>query len=58
MWRWQGDLDRAHALISRATVLARQREERWREVECLIWLATINLERRDLSSVERLCSRL
>ena len=27
-------------------------------MECLIWLATINLERRDLSSVERLCNEI
>jgi hypothetical protein len=38
--------------------LARMREERWREVECLIWLAMIDLERRDLSSVGRLCDEI
>jgi class 3 adenylate cyclase len=56
--RWRGDLEQAHALMSEATTLARQREERWREVECLIWLAMIGLERRDLSAVERLCDEI
>ncbi len=54
--RWQGDLDRAHALMSRAVDLARLREERWREVECLIWLAMIDLERGKLPSVIRFCN--
>jgi hypothetical protein len=56
--RWQGDLDQAHALMNRAVTLARVHEERWREVECLIWLAMIDLERRDLSSVERHCDEI
>jgi predicted ATPase/class 3 adenylate cyclase len=53
--RWKGDLDRACTLMNRAVTLARLREDRWREVECLIWLAMIDLERQDLSSVERDC---
>jgi len=56
--RWQGDLDQAHALMNRAMTLARVHEEWWREVECLIWLAMIDLERRDLSSVERYCDEI
>jgi hypothetical protein len=56
--RWKGDLDRAHALMIRAVELARKREERWREVECLIWLAMIDLDRRNLSSTERYCDEI
>jgi predicted ATPase/class 3 adenylate cyclase len=56
--RWRGDLDRAHALMSRALELARLREERWREVECLIWLAMIDLERQKSSSVEQCCNEI
>ncbi|HEY4041050.1 MAG TPA: AAA family ATPase [Rhodopila sp.] len=56
--RWKGDLDRAHTLMSRAVELARLRAERWREVECLIWLAMIDLERQKLLSVEQYCSEI
>jgi hypothetical protein len=56
--RWTGDLDRAHALLTRAVDLARLREERWRQVECIIWLAMIELERRNLQSVERYCDEI
>ncbi len=56
--RWKGDLDSAHALMSRAVELARLREERWREVECLIWLAMIDLERRNLPAVELRCNEI
>lgn len=43
--RWDGDLDRAHACIDRALVIARMQEDRWREFECVLWLAKIDLER-------------
>jgi hypothetical protein len=43
--RWDGDLDAAHTMTSRAVELARLRKDRWREFECLVWLAKINLER-------------
>ncbi len=56
--RWRGDLDRAHVLMTRAVELAREREERWREVECLIWLAMIDLDRRNLSSTEQSCDEI
>ena len=56
--RWKGDLDRAHELMSRAVELARLREERWREVECLIWLAMIDLDRQNSSSVEQYCDEI
>jgi hypothetical protein len=44
--------------MSRAVELARLREERWREVECLIWLAMIDLERQASLSVERYCDEI
>jgi tetratricopeptide (TPR) repeat protein len=56
--RWRGDLGRAYALMTRAIELARLREERWREVECLIWLAMIALELQDLPSVEQNCDEI
>jgi class 3 adenylate cyclase len=56
--RWKGDLDRACALMTRAVELARLRGERWREVECLIWLAMIDLERQKSSSVEQYCDEI
>jgi len=56
--RWNGDLGRAHVLMSRAVELARLRAEHWREVECLIWLAMIDLERQDLASVEEYCNQI
>ena len=37
--RWDGNLEAAHAAMSRALTLARMREEHWREIECLVWLA-------------------
>ena len=44
--------------MSRAVELARLRAERWREVECLIWLAMIDLERQKSSSVEQYCNEI
>ncbi len=44
--RWAGDLERAHARMRRAVELAGLREERWREIECLIGLVMIEMERR------------
>jgi class 3 adenylate cyclase len=56
--RWKGDLDRACALMTRAVELARLRGERWREVECLMWLAMIDLERQRSLSVEQHCNEI
>ena len=56
--RWKGDLDRAHVHMCRALELTRMRKEHWREVECLISLATINLERQKLPSVEQYCDEI
>jgi len=43
--RWDGDLDGAHRMLSRALALARLREDHWRQIECLTWRAKIELER-------------
>ena len=42
--RWDGDFEQAHARMDRAVVLARMRENRWREFECMLWLAKLDLE--------------
>jgi DNA-binding SARP family transcriptional activator/tetratricopeptide (TPR) repeat protein len=44
--RWEGDLDRAHRHMERAITLAASREDRWRQIECMLWLAKIELELR------------
>ena len=43
--RWDGDWDAAQRLVRAAVAMARARQDRWREFECLNWLATIQLER-------------
>ena len=43
--RWDGDWDAAQRLVRAAVAIARARQDRWREFECLNWLATIQLER-------------
>ncbi|MES1161575.1 MAG: hypothetical protein ABUL50_00760, partial [Rhizobacter sp.] len=43
--RWDGDWDTAQRLVRAAVTMARARQDRWREFECLNWLATIQLER-------------
>ncbi|MES2073038.1 MAG: AAA family ATPase [Pseudomonadota bacterium] len=53
--RWDGDLDAAYEALHTAVELARTREDRWREFECLVWLATIQLERGCLEAVAALC---
>ena len=53
--RWEGDLDRAYVHTNRAVTLARMRENRWREIECILWLAKIDLERRHYSGVIAHC---
>ena len=42
--RWDGDLVTAQAAIRRALALARLREDRWREMKCLVWMAKIAIE--------------
>ncbi len=56
--RWNGDLDEADARMQRALAFARLREDRWREGECLVWLATIALERSDFGEVAIRCDEM
>lgn len=42
--RADGDLDAACAALSRAVALARLAANHWREYECMVWLATAELE--------------
>lgn len=53
--RWDGDLDAAQRLVRTAVELARLRDDHWRELECLVWLAKIELERGCLDTVDALC---
>jgi DNA-binding SARP family transcriptional activator len=56
--RWRGDLADAEANLRRAISLARAGEDHRREMECLIWLAMIALERRDCAAAERACAEI
>jgi hypothetical protein len=56
--RWRGNLDRAQEHMSHAVGLANLRGERWREVECLVWLGMISLERQDPGSVVKYCDAI
>jgi DNA-binding SARP family transcriptional activator len=51
--RWQGKLGDAGERVARALDLARVKEDHWREYQCLIWLATIELELGLFDLVER-----
>jgi hypothetical protein len=42
--RAEGDLERACTMLGRAVDLARWTENHWREFECMVWLATVELE--------------
>ncbi|MGZ3236334.1 MAG: ATP-binding protein [Burkholderiaceae bacterium] len=56
--RWDGDLVFAQSAIQQAVELARLREDRWRELECLVWLATVQLECAHYDAVDLLCSEM
>jgi DNA-binding SARP family transcriptional activator len=56
--RWDGDLGRATELMRRALTLARLREDRWREMECLVWIAKIAIERGAFDEVAGLCDEI
>jgi hypothetical protein len=56
--RWDGDLVSAQSATQQAVELARLREDRWRELECLVWLATIQLECGHYDAVDKLCSEI
>jgi DNA-binding SARP family transcriptional activator len=51
--RWDGDLKTALERIVAALDLARTRQDRWREFQCLTWRATIELEMRRFDDVVR-----
>ena len=53
--RWRGDLDEAAGRMARALSFARLAEDHRREVECLVWLATVQLERGEPDLVKQLC---
>jgi DNA-binding SARP family transcriptional activator/tetratricopeptide (TPR) repeat protein len=56
--RWDGDLDNARTAIERALAVARANEERWREYECLVWLALVDMELRRLERVYVRCNEI
>jgi tetratricopeptide (TPR) repeat protein len=56
--RWDGDLGQAVALMRRALTLARLREDRWREIECLVWIAKIELERGAVVDAQAQCQEI
>ena len=51
--RAQGRLDAACDALARAVALARLTSNHWREVECLVWLATAELEHGRFADVQR-----
>jgi DNA-binding SARP family transcriptional activator len=53
--RWRGDLDVAADCAGRAVSFARLGEDHRREAECLVWQATIDLERGDLTGLHTAC---
>jgi hypothetical protein len=46
-----GDLDAARRALTRAVALARLADNHWREFECMVWLATVELEQGALADV-------
>lgn len=51
--RAEGDLDSARESLARAVALARATENHWREYECMVWLATVELEQQRFGDVLR-----
>ena len=51
--RAEGDLDTACAALARAVALARLTDNHWREYECMVWLATAELEHGRFADVLR-----
>ncbi|HTD05324.1 ATP-binding protein, partial [Undibacterium sp.] len=56
--RWDGRLDSARDSLRTAIELARAHEDRWREFECMVWLATVELERGCFDGVVALCHEI
>ncbi len=55
--RWRGDLDEAAECMARALSFAKLGEDHRREAECIVWLATMELERGKLDEVDKVCDR-
>jgi DNA-binding SARP family transcriptional activator len=56
--RWDGDLVAAQESMRRALMLARLREDRWREMECLVWIAKIASETGQAAEVAAVCDEI
>jgi DNA-binding SARP family transcriptional activator/tetratricopeptide (TPR) repeat protein len=56
--RWDGDLAKAQESMRRALTLARLREDRWREIECLVWMAKIAIESGRTGEVDAYCDAI
>ena len=56
--RWDGDLGKAQESMRRALMLARLSEDRWREMECLVWIAKIAVENGQSSEVGIVCDEI
>ena len=56
--RWDGDLVAAQESMRRALMLARLREDRWREMECLVWIAKIAIEPDKRVEVASVCDEI
>ena len=53
--RVDGEMDVARDRLGAAVSLARLQEDRWREYECLVWLAQLALEDRQFDAVSAFC---
>jgi hypothetical protein len=63
--RAEGDLDAAAAALEQAVTLAGLADNHWREYECMVWLATVELERgryaevlRNVDQIQRAAARM
>jgi DNA-binding SARP family transcriptional activator/tetratricopeptide (TPR) repeat protein len=56
--RWDGHLAKAQESMRRALTLARLREDRWREIECLVWMAKIAIESGRTGEVDAYCDAM
>jgi DNA-binding SARP family transcriptional activator len=56
--RWDGDLVAAQESMRRALMLARLRQDRWREMECLVWIAKIAIEIGQTGEVASVCDEI
>lgn len=55
---WDGDLVEAHSRMRRSLALARLREDRWREMECLVRLAKMAVQRGSFDDVAGRCDEI